>query len=79
MRRLFVMLPALDEANAVAQVISGVPVEAFITPPNCLLIKPAQRLAMLATLPTKSAFTFCTKSSRLRSRSATLGFNFAAK
>ena len=27
MRRLFVMLPALDEADAVAQVISGVPVD----------------------------------------------------
>ncbi|MOA02045.1 hypothetical protein D3C78_1214770 [compost metagenome] len=50
---------------------SGSGLASTITPALPLWMKPAQRLAMLTTLPTRSELTFCTKSSRFRSRSST--------
>jgi hypothetical protein len=41
-------------------------------------MKPAQRLAMFTTLPTRSEFTRCTKSSRLMSMSSTVPFSLVA-
>ena len=43
-----------------------------------LVINPAQRLAMLMYLPTKSEFTRATKSSRLKSRSSIVPLSLAA-
>jgi hypothetical protein len=42
-------------------------------------MNPAQRLAMLTILPTRSEFTRCTKSSNVMSMSSTVPFDFAAK
>ena len=48
-------------------------------PSKRLVIKLAQRLAMLTTLPTRSEFTFCAKSVKLRSMSVTPSPNLDAK
>ena len=47
-------------------------------PSNFLAMKPAQRLARLTNLPTRSALTRATKSPRLRSRSSTPPDDLAA-
>ena len=65
--------------DMISSINSGLSRVSASLPSKLLFIKPAQRLAMFASFPTRSELTFCTKSSRFKSKSSTPDDNFAAK